>query len=46
MDLEMPGINGVNAAKLIFDYCEEEGAQLPIIVACSGHPIESEFPKC
>jgi CheY-like chemotaxis protein len=25
MDLEMPGINGVNAAKLIFDYCEEKG---------------------
>ncbi|CAD8074872.1 unnamed protein product [Paramecium primaurelia] len=46
MDLEMLGINGINASKLIFTYCEENGIQLPIIVACSGHQKEIEFPKC
>ncbi|CAD8073131.1 unnamed protein product [Paramecium primaurelia] len=46
MDLEMLGINGINASKLIFSYCEEKNIKPPIIVACSGYQKDIEFPKC
>lgn len=46
MDLEMLGINGISASKLIFSYCEEKDIKLPIIVACSGYQKDIEFPKC
>lgn len=37
MDLEMLGINGIDASKAIFTYCVENEIQIPIIVACSGY---------
>ncbi|CAD8149233.1 unnamed protein product [Paramecium octaurelia] len=46
MDLEMLGINGINASKHIFSYCEEKDLKSPIIVACSAYQKEIEFPKC
>lgn len=37
MDLEMLGINGISASQFIFEFCEENNIQSPIIVACSGY---------
>ncbi|KAM3144654.1 hypothetical protein pb186bvf_003261 [Paramecium bursaria] len=46
MDLEMPGIDGLKTAELIFENIKDRKQKLPMIVACSGYEAAEYIEKC
>lgn len=46
MDINLPGISGIEAAKIICNMCKEQDLEKPLIIGQSGDPNETIRNEC